>query len=613
MRALAALVTVALLVVPAAAVPARVDDDLDAGWLGDEPDSEGGALPSARGEADTYAADDGPYADALAGTPVDLLAVEWVHRGCAYGVACADASLGRAAAHLLGGDMILPGAGRFEAWYGTFADVDRDGWIRPGNRADENVHMSAARDCGGATGLGHLHGADAYGLGSAQGFRTGVALRCPRAHEWTGKTADIVAYVTPGDWDGADVANRAFDAWDPFAPAPSARREAPDLAFKPTPGHRGEVTGRYHAPASGADLVMLDQSTLETTVVEAFSDPVATLDGRRTMARGPVSLADVDVRTSVDPGVEALYQDVMVSRLDGAGCDVARPERGCRTATDPLTEPLRASSEAHAPFSGPALAPFLPPWERDPQGLPRDDVAPYLDLFIEASLGVPLVKARVDASDALSRRQPARNAHVSANGDGEAHATPHVAVMARLGTWTDVDGDGWIGSPRPAEGCPDVHDCGATPDPHDYASSEFAAACGRHETPGLAKAAAGSFFATLAPRTGSWGLGVYVLTDRKEADPRRDPLAEDGSAAMNPYDDVLLAPRFVFAGPVTVTLTCSNDAPGLYRSYERLVFLEGSNLAYDILIEGGTTLDVRRGGIDTALGVSDVDDVRGWL
>lgn len=600
----------------AAAGAARLDSDaFDVGYVGDEPNTASGQVASGTASV-AYPGDDQPFGDALEGVPTLILAVEWVARGCAYGVACGEAGMGTMMARSTGRGMILPGTGQFQAWYGVFADHDADGWIRPDSGAYDNVHASTMADCNGTTPLGSFKGNDATGVGTAQGFRTGIAVRCERgaATEWVGADGEIVAYVTPGDWSGADVANRAFGAWNPLQDPVTRGAEAPDLAFKPRAGAPWEIIGRYFAPSSDADLVMLDNSLLQTTVVEAFSTPVAVLDGPRTMERGSASLADVDLFTALNPAVEALYREFVILPLARAGCDTARIEAGCPTATDPATGSLRAQLDERATLVGPLVAPFVAARERDPQEADRSEPQPYLDIVTHVSTAASLVVADLDMDDVLGRYTPLADAEVSMNGNGRAHAVPYMSLHARLGVWKDGNGDGWIGAPEPHGGCPDVHDCGARPDPHRYDDSygEFVPLCGPRETGALAPHVDGAFFVTLTPSRGSWGTGVYVMTDRKEAS-GHDPLEADGSRASNPYDDLVLGPHVAFSGPVVLTLTCLNEEPGAYRSYERLVFTSASNLDYAVAIDGGTLTDFTLQGVLIEARVTDADTLRGWV
>lgn len=587
MRVLAVLVLLAL---PSVEASVRLDNALvDRGYVADEPNAEG---------------DGGAVRAALAGEASGILAVQWLHGTCA--VACLQADT--LAFSLVDSDTLLPGPGRFEAWYGVFADLDGDGWIRPANGRQENAHASIEGSCQAS-----IRADDRNGIGSEQGVVTPYSVRCRRETEWAGEgPVEIVAYVSPGEWNGADVANRGTNAWDPLAEPRSRGAERPDLAFALIAGAPGEITGRYASPSSGADLLLLDQSMLQRLLVEAFSHPVAAVDEARTLVPSDASRVDVDVYDAIDPAIERIYADVVVAPMDAWGCDVARLELGCPKLTDPATEPLRETKDAVLVGVGPAVAPFFAKWERDPQDADREAPSPYLDVVAEVSLAASLVKAHVDAGDRVGRYTPFSNAEFSASGDGRARATPHMSFRAYLGVWQDVDGDGWIGSPVPRGGCPDVYDCGSRPNPHRYDGGEYTPMCGDHMLAGLAPRVDGAFRALLTPEGGRWGVsGVYVLSDRADAT-GGDPLANDGSAPYDPYDDALLAPRLVMSGPVAVTMTCSQADPGSYRSYERLVTLDGSNLSYGIGVEAATTLEFRDQGIDSTAMVLDVDRITSW-
>lgn len=575
----------------------------DVGFIGDEPNvRSSGRVPFEwRGSPSRfYPADANGLESARQGVPSNVLAVEWVSGSCGAEGLCSTAATSTFYGNFVNRDrpVIVPGTGRFEAWLGRFVDTDEDGHIRDVNSRTDVVHVSSTGGCGGGTlGAGTVGTGDPYGI-------VGLSVRCHRVDEWDGYQGTIVAYVTPGDWSG-DAVNRAFEA-DPLA-ATDEGPERPDVSFAHVPRDEG-VSGRYVAPASGFELVTLDGSLVQTTVVEAISSPITVFGGPRTKEAQTASLVDVDRYSSLDLTIESIYQNLAVRPAADFGCDPKSPEDGCPATTAGVLEPLRTGAEGAVVAVGPATGAFVADVERDPQEGARGGISPRLDLVAEASLAAPLVVTTYDPQARVTRDVPSLNGPASY--DGTHRASLVLSLRARLGLWWDMDEDGWIGSPLPAPGCPDVHDCGARPDPHEYEDSrgEYIPLCGNRET-GLAAAAAGSFFATAATASGHWGSGVYVMSDRHNALDSGDPLADDGRAAHNPYDDLLFASAtsYVTSGPIQLTMTCTEDAPGTYRSYERIVFAAGANTLSDVTIHGSTTLDYDAWGISSESDVEDVD------
>lgn len=578
-----------LLLVAGLASGQRLDTALSDGWVADEPGSEGGRLPfCAAPDPCTYPPDANGLGPDREGAPGLVLAVMWESRVPQVGGVYASATL----AGLGASADVLQGFGRWTAWYGAFHDLDGDG------RIDDAVD-------------------DAVGVSTTDGC--GLAPPCAGADEWTpAPAATVVAYVTPGDFNGrADWFNRRH-ADDP---------RAPDLVFQAEPG------GRYFAASSGFEYVVVDNGLLETTVLEAFSAPDVAFDGARTHVPGAASLVEVDVHTSIDPSVEALYQASVVGPLRTWGCDVdftaiagacpaaservvaaadaavarALEDAGLSGALRPVTDAADAAraavgdaGEGRRPRTDPIVGPLddrtSPPWPAETDGVDWSEPHLFLDQRLVAATNSRSMVTAHTSSTSMSS---------VALGDGAYRPFAQTELHARLGVWKDANGDGVIGRwqedgaqqvpgvgtvATDDDGCPDRYDCGNVDDPNSYdaaaSGGEYLPLCGtRHPARPNAQ---GAYVATVTSSTGTWGRGVYVLTDRVDAkDPGADPLRDDGRAPYDPYDDLVLdaadgdIASVVLRGPITVHMGC-NDNSGFYAGYERLFFLDGTNRGYDV-------------------------------
>lgn len=572
-------VLLAVLLAPAAfAQSPPVDNPAGPGWVGDEPNSAGGALPfcSPRDpwqEADpscAYPADANGLGPARAASPGRILAVAFEHDLCLHQASACGVVEASLFAALGAPSTLTPGPGRWTAWSGTYHDVDADGWID--------------------------------------------------ADEWTpGPVERIVAYVTPADHnERADPVNARY----------SNDTRDPDFAFAAV----GD-TGRYFAPSSNLDYVLLDGGILETMVIEAISTPVDVGAGRRSVAAGPDSLVEVDVYQAVDPTVEQLYAAVVVATLNAQGCDVEFTwlARACPTTTErtvatvvaavvgPLdgnpvlqaVEDVASDGPRTGPIVGPVESRVDPPWPRE--GLDVDYGEPHL--YLDQRL-----VAATDSVSGLAVSRESTTFTSSALGDGRHRPLAQSELHARLGVWQDVNGDGVIGTfvaPDPDDGCgADPHSCGQVADPNGYtpeeSDGEFDPLCGAHQTDhGLAQ---GTYLAELTTPDGRWGTGVYVMTDRRDAtDPAADQIDDDGRSQFNPYDDLVLdaedgdvGDTLVTEGVIRVHMLCHDDS-GVYAGYERLVFLDGTNRGYPVETTARVTATFAVDGVLRTETVEDVD------
>ncbi|HLE96324.1 MAG TPA: hypothetical protein VI997_03055 [Candidatus Thermoplasmatota archaeon] len=495
--------------------------------------------------------------------PVLILNAKWMTGDVSEFGATVDLSvlLGPSAGRSRGMLPLVPG--EFVAFYGTWTDLNGDGRLM-GAAAGQPVFVDADanRDCGSQ----EVRTDDPSGA-----FGTPVSFRCVSDVEWRPTAgADVVAYITPG------YTTNTF-AVGPPPPAPGD----PDIVFREIPTADGT---RYIAPGDVGAFVFIDNGALETMLMETFVNPTFTPTGVRTREATEGEPTDVDTYTALDPAVETLYKNTVKATLATQGCD---PER--MTACLDVLPSVSAASTI-----GPVTSLILPPVERE--SLTHNFAAAphtFFDIHIELAQYIALVGGGGDSGAG----------EVSSDADGSSNAPLLMGVYGNLGAWFDQNGDGWIGAPTADAGCADVYDCGATPEPNDYASSEWTGICrpfvgveaGRHPY--------GEINATVTSSTGSWGRGVYVLTDHAffglgfgvltgAEDP--DWYYQPGSLAFpgSPYDDIVLdltdgsIDALVLTGPIPTNLNCAEEiAPGEYRSYDHFVFLDGANVGYDVTVE----------------------------
>lgn len=628
-RTLAALIAAAFLTTSGLAAAQRIDTETSTGWVGDEPNTlEAGTNPNAWDDSPSaaYPADANGLGDGRGpdGSFAPILAVNFVHGPPVVSpgaVADADGASARLLAGLLGESTILPGTGQFQAYLGTFQDLNGDGWITEGNHFYDRAHVNTRSDgsCTSTTSTTDDHGIGET-LPTGEATDTHVSVRCVGADEFFPAAAGsvIVAYVTPGQWNGgSDFVNRWFAAWNPLTPPAPPSPENPDFQFKGF-GTEGENTGRSYSPDTNFQYTMVDNSLLETLTLEAISSPVTQSNGARTQEAGPDSLVEVDNYVAVNPALETLYRGVTFA-LGDAGCNPDLPERGCRDTTDPATEPVRLALGATDATVGPVVGQVVTRWEQNPNGLDYADPHLFLDLFWDTSLAVGAGVSFND-NNIVAGVSPYSNAQLSPTADGSPHAWPQISIMGYFGVWEDKNADGWIGRPATSAGCADAYNCGNKPWPHEYpqnigsdAHGEFTVACGDKEIGG--GQVAGSFPVTLTPSGGVWGAtGVYVLTDRKDVrNANADTFRDDGRNVFIPYDDIALdvaddgqVDALVLAGDITLGMVC-RDQNGFYYSFERLVFPTGTNVDYDITVTGGTGGNFVTNGVPVGERVTDTD------
>lgn len=662
MQRLLAAVLAAILVGTAGLSAAQtLNTDLSDGWVGDEPNTATpGALPFCfpRGgkvdpscdypeDANGLGPDRGPAANG--GSPAKVLAVSWENRIADPVGPSVPFHTAPLLQPLLGNDMMVPGFGQFVAWFGTFQDHNDNGWIEDHLAADR-VEATTRGNCETTVATD-----DDNGVGSPQDANTGVSARCVQEDEWApGDVVIIAAYVTPGDFnEEADYLNAPTEG-------PHNDTSQPDIFFQSFDVD-GERTGRYYAPASNFEYVVIDNGVLETTVLEAISEPENVVNGDRSAEAKAGSLVEVDVYTSVNPAVEALYENNVVSVVTAAGCDVdftyffdlfsPGPILGglgpCGPgqqavvdevdgAAAPVTGPVEqvledagvndavdgATGTQTDPTVGPVSAAILTNGEFENGQNDYSSPHLYLDQRLVTSAAWSLGNVAPSNSGFLPG--------LSGNPDGKDHAWTQSTLIATLGVWEDKDGDGFIGTFEEDhstnliavtltdvedDGCPDMYDCGNGGDPNDYTSDEFTALCGANEAP--ARKALATYLADLNTPDGNWGLGVYVITDRVDVtNGDTDPMADDGRAPFNPYDDAVLdasdasVDSLHRTGPLQLHMGCTTG--GAYQSYERLIVLDGVNRGYDIIHSGSTGGDFSSQGVPVGERASDTDVVAAW-
>lgn len=622
MKTLVTLACTALLLSTAGtALAQRLDTADTLGWVGDEPNvRSAGRIRAWDGSPSAdYPADANNLGADRLDSPDTILAVDWVNTLCTPCPKSEARGTRTLFEQFASDDVIVPGLGQFWAMYGTWLDINADGRIQDhGNRYDR-AHVSTNGDCTTAVTTG-----EESGIGQPQGVNTGVGLRCSGQDEWDPPTpVPIAAYVTPGDWGtNTDSINREFSVYNPLVAAPPrATSESPDFVFQGF-AQESTTTGTYFAPSTNAHFVMTTNSLLESLVIEAISDPETVVGGPRTHEASALSLVEVDVYSALDPTVESLYYAALQPAYDATGCDHNLPERGCRRATDPVTEPVRLALAASDATVGPTVGQVQAKWERDPQDLGASRSAPhlFLDLFLDVSQQWEAVGVADNDNNRVATVSEYNNAELSPTADGRTHAWPHVSVMGYFGVWTDENGDGWIGAPSASPGCPDVYDCGNDPTPHEFPQNgkddrgEFTVDCGAKDIP-ASQEIAGAFPVTLESSTNSWGNGVYVVTDRRNVlNANSDEFVEDGRSPFNPYDDLAFdasdgnVDGLRTSGPIELHMVCL-DNNGFYYSYEHLYWLDGSNFDYAVTVHGGTGGDFTALGVPAGEDVEDVDEI----
>lgn len=549
MRTLVVLTVLTLLAGPAAAFGTTFASDVTD--FSEEPDTD---------------ADDNGIPEAREGlAPVRILNAKWINDATPLftgGLTQTDAVA------LFGGfgsRFILPLAtGQFQAWYGDWTDIDQDGRLS----TTEAQYVGAGltpRTCDDIVGI--------------PGAVVGDCSRGPS--EWTSvRGANVFSYVSPNAPSTTLVTNNlGIENLEDLLDPPQEPAGEPDITYGPWEFPEG---GRYIAPTDGGTFFFVDNSALETTTVETLVNPVPS-SGARTIAAAEGEPTDVDVYSALDPALESIWHDVVVSTVASTGCSIDRPW-GVLTDAECLSTLPTGDTSSVDPTAGPLNAALFPGIVNEDDG--RDHtVEPrlYFDVHVDLSLWQPLIVAAGDGSAGP----------FSPDASGRAGAPAYMGVYGRLGLWHDVNADGWIGDPEPASGCPDAYDCGMTADPNDYASPEWDAFCRATDRP------VGEVLATLTSSEGTWGSGVYVMVDHDfygltTLGFAPDWYEFDGTSAVGYswYDDAALdladgnPDHLVTEGPIGLHLNCGGltDA-GWYRSYEKILFPEGGNRGYDIVLE----------------------------
>lgn len=526
------LILVALLLIAPAVGAAPVDvstpNDLNARG---EPDVPHRRCVQDRG-AEVCASDRNGVPEAIDG-PSRVLVARWVQAG------------GGDASNLLrslGASGYLAGAGHFEAWHGWWHDINADGYIDFSRGSTAAFVFPDGRACGG------IHGViDAPCSGTFEAI--------PIADE------QPALYVSPGDFNDAVNGPLGPDAGGTSTGGP---RE-PDYYY------RGGFGGHYQTPATGLPHAWTDNGLLETTLVETMVDYVHTGMRDRALWVTDETLVDADLYVAVDPTVEALYAATFGSIWYGDSVMGVNPDMGWA----PLVLKGRAMRTI-APVVGPQVARILPPVAQDlPEGFVVEDyrVWPGLEYVnVWATESTHHVPGIMVASDTPGVRTGPR--------DGIAGTAVTLAFYGTLGTWSDLDGDGWIG--ETVSECGDPHDCGTVQDPNRYEDSngEYFSRCSSSNDRG--------FDVVLQPR-GGWGAGAYVFADDDDlVFGTRDDTA---AYSFNPFDDVVLdvldarVDRLVRDQDVTVRMRCVLDTGHpRFIAREHLLLLPGTTrLVIDML------------------------------
>lgn len=589
MRQLVVLLALSLLAVPAQAQSqAPIDSPVtDLGDFRAEPDgAQGPAL-----------VDDNGIGPALAGDLSLILNSKWVASPATGAtVGTTDSDLNTLFDPLVADDMIVPGVvGTFHAWYGEWADHNGDGHVPSGSFTSAFTSFNYA----GSTVSGRECSDGSFGLGPIPTVTTpGAALgdcASDTAGEWeSDPAAVIVSYVTPGRAQRLDL-----------QPDGSPRDPALNYVY---------ITGYAHYVASLEGFVFVDNSVLQTTAVETLANPTVAASGLRSRVPTTGEPIDVDVYRAVDPTVEQLYAAVTAS-LAPTGCEVDRP-----------LEPVEGENDCVAPIPdapssaavvGPVAAIVLPPVASEAT---QDHAAAphlYFDVRLVLSGNAPPANGPGIRGDSALTADGGNAGVLAPAADGRAAAPAYASVAGFLGAWHDVNGDGFIGAPTAEAGCVDAYDCGLSSDPNTYSAEEWTPFCRATDRPN------GEILATLTSSTGSWGSGVYVVTDREffgfsligdDTDWYEEP--GNGGAKASPYDDAALdlqdgdVDALRTSGPIDFHINCdaATTGPGEYHSFEDFLFLDGGNRGYGItLATVAFSAAFQDAGIDTEETVADTD------
>jgi len=301
-------------------------------------------------------------------------------------------------------DVILPGAGRFFAWYGTWKDADGDGRIR--------VNPTLP------------------GL--------------PAGNEFALASKSLYGYVEPG--------HRA-----PATSTSSGGSDAPDFSY-----HRGT----YIMPLfqSGGitpyDLtVFLDGSLVQAITVESVGDPILSPgDTGKPYTLKETTLVDIDVHAAVAPGPVASLYAVTAGPLV---TPAASPNRGfcpqnCRF---PPVAPPPVASEPVGVAQGAVFPRYAQETSAGSASTAEGRLADYQEAFRAWADLVPL------AVEPHSFLAPEHVSPLLGRTDEGAPAmrSGYFGFHLWTGLWKDLNGDGFVGVASA-----DPYDHGNRPIPDDY-------------------------------------------------------------------------------------------------------------------------------------------------
>lgn len=638
----------------------------------------GGTVPSNpyNDASATYPADDNGLPAAFEGlAPVRVLSAKWmpyVWPGTVVGGTWSgtgtsgvfNPDINNILRPFVGSDFIYPTTrSTFIAFYGDWTDLNKDKirddeghWRNSIDGHDRPIYVRAnPRDNCQEQPMNVAPGGSTTFAGGKPGNLVPVGVtvpvtiekRCLTPDEWspppgwfTTTRPQVVSYVSPGNWFGFSGPGIATPCPIPVFHArpgdcdPRPSQQGPDISY--TAGDfYGEGTYSWTAVYTDTE----DGSLLETKVVETISEPVRTVaPAPRTHERGPGSLVDTDVYSSVDPAIEALFQTTLhgvendINAVTGGQNDKARVVFSEYSAVVNTTSALLAGAACdpspamaakclYQPTVGPKLAPMSAP--RVPENTGYDhkaDFHVYLDLRMRESAHAGLLASATTGSVTNSGENlvlvgdnlnPFGFDQLCVNGG--CGAVARMAVDGNFGRWKDTNGDGFIGdvskNNRATPTCPDAYDCGLNNSPHAYSTpgseGEFLPAC----LPGKS----GAFQLTLTPDGNSWGKGAYLMYD-KDSDVDS---TQGGRASFNPYDDIVTdaadgkIDRLYTTGNIRMWVVCTGNN-GVYNAFEDVVLLDGRNeygitMTTDVI---SMTFDVA--GTPVTETVSDTDYSAPW-
>lgn len=561
-----------------------------------------------------------------------------------------------------GSTYMTPGTqSTFTAFFGMWTDLDKDGirdasayWRHGANGHDRQVFVNAddrdacsqqATPTVDEDGM-RVAGGQEGNLAPAIDSPVGVEFRCSSANEWdtvpgwATTKPEVIGYIAPSDGATGAVLTTVMNPVTPDVESPCPiflieneegcdnppGQQQPDITYT-----AGDFYGQGTYSWTGVFGFTSDGSILETKVITTISDPIVTTTGLRAKEIGPASLVDVDIYSAIDPTAEALYQGVLHDVVGATASGIVGPVNAA------YDDACAASNDASAPtgvrmcgddqtsqsdaVSGPQRARFFGVAEDRSDVFDYSDKHLFLDLAIRESEAIHAQATAdnggffgyVDIADGdtqdngifcydLSGTPDARS------GDTSCGAAARYQVDGFFGVWQDLNGDGFVGNPAVAPGCPDAYNCGATQDPNEdlwsFGSTD-------EWTPQCLPGKSGATTVTLTTASGNWGpVGAYVqYDDESDLDS-----TQGARAQFNPYDDIARdasdgSLTLVASGPIEMTIVCTGG--GYYASFE-IVYVPGG-LAEDITMTSAVfEMDLVAAGVPEGESIQDVDTQAAW-